>query len=354
MIRSLAIIAGLLALAACARSGPPAPVVTGAAGETAPRSAASTSGGVVSYVVQRGDTLYAIARRFNVPLRRVIELNDFDPPYTLLVGQRVRVPVVAIHIVRSGETLSEIAGRYDLGLAELAVANGIQAPYVIYVGQEIRLPRAVIAATSSSAAPPPRSSSSSQSQAPSQASAPPAPAPRPQPAPVDAASVVTEPSQASAQSLPVPRTKPIDQASRAVPAPAPRSGKLLDWPITGRILSEFGPKPGGLRNDGINIAAPRGAKVTAAENGVVAYAGDDIRAYGNLLLVKHADGLMTAYAHLERFLVKRGDKVKRGQLIGTVGSSGAVTIPQLHFEVRKKSDPVDPRGFLPRLTAMAR
>ncbi len=340
MIRGLAIIAGLLALAACARSGPPAPVVTGAAGETAPRSAAATNAGVVSYVVQRGDTLYAIARRFNVPLRRVIELNDFDPPYTLLVGQRVRVPVVAIHIVRSGETLSEIADRYDLGLAELAVANGIPAPYVIYVGQEIRLPRAVIAESSSSAAPPPRT-----------ASARPTPAPRPQPAPVDAASVVTEPSGVPAQSLPVPRTKPIDQASRAVPAPAPRSGKLLDWPITGRILSEFGPKPGGLRNDGINIAAPRGARVTAAENGVVAYSGDDIKAYGNLLLVKHADGLMTAYAHLERFLVKRGDKVKRGQLIGTVGSSGAVTIPQLHFEVRKKSDPVDPRGFLPKSTA---
>lgn len=344
MIRGLAIIAGLLALAACARSGPPAPVVTGAAGETAPRSGATTSGGVVSYVVQRGDTLYAIARRFNVPVRRVIELNNFNPPYTLLVGQRVRVPVVAIHIVRNGETLSEIADRYDLGLAELAVANNIRAPYVIYVGQQIRLPRAVIAESSASAAPPPR--------APSNASAPPVPAPRPQPAPVDAASVVTEPSQAAGQSLPVPRTKPIDQASRAVPAPAPRSGKLLDWPITGRILSEFGPKPGGLRNDGINIAAPRGAKVTAAENGVVAYSGDDIKAYGNLLLVKHADGLMTAYAHLERFLVKRGDKVKRGQLIGTVGSSGSVTIPQLHFEVRKKSDPVDPRGFLPKSMAM--
>lgn len=344
MIRGLAIIAGLLALAACARSGPPAPVVTGAAGETAPRSGATTSGGVVSYVVQRGDTLYAIARRFNVPVRRVIELNNFNPPYTLLVGQRVRVPVVAIHIVRNGETLSEIADRYDLGLAELAVANNIRAPYVIYVGQQIRLPRAVIAESSASAAPPPR--------APSNASAPPVPAPRPQPAPVDAASVVTEPSQAAGQSLPVPRTKPIDQASRAVPAPAPRSGRLLDWPITGRILSEFGPKPGGLRNDGINIAAPRGAKVTAAENGVVAYSGDDIKAYGNLLLVKHADGLMTAYAHLERFLVKRGDKVKRGQLIGTVGSSGSVTIPQLHFEVRKKSDPVDPRGFLPKSMAM--
>lgn len=350
MIRGLAIIAGLLALAACTRSGPPAPVVTGAAGETAPRSSAATSGGVVSYVVQRGDTLYAIARRFNVPVRRVIELNGFDPPYTLLVGQRVRVPVVAIHIVRNGETLSEIAGRYDLGLAELAVANGIQAPYVIYVGQQIRLPRAVIAESPSSAAPPPRT----VSQAPSTASAPPVPAPRPQPAPVDAGSVVTEPSRAPAQSLPVPRTKPIEQASRAVPAPAPRSGKLLDWPITGRILSEFGPKPGGLRNDGINIAAPRGARVTAAENGVVAYSGDDIKAYGNLLLVKHADGLMTAYAHLERFLVKRGEKVKRGQLIGTVGSSGAVTIPQLHFEVRKKSDPVDPRGFLPKSVAMAR
>jgi murein DD-endopeptidase MepM/ murein hydrolase activator NlpD len=351
VIRRLAILAGVLALAACARSGPPAPVVAGSAAETAPRASAAATGGVVSYVVRRGDTLYAIARRFNVPLRRVIELNDFDPPYTLAIGQRVRVPVVAIHIVRNGETLSEIAERHNLGLAELAVANGIRAPYVIYVGQQIRLPRAVIAERAATASPPPQRPAAAPAATPS-----PANAPRtspPPPAPVDAASVVTEPSKAPETERPAPRTKPIDQASRAVPAPAPRSGKLLDWPITGRILSEFGPKPGGLRNDGINIAAPRGAKVTAAENGVVAYAGDDIRAYGNLLLVKHADGLMTAYAHLERFLVKRGDRVKRGQLIATVGSTGSVTTPQLHFEVRRKSDPVNPRGFLPKSVASA-
>lgn len=347
MIRKLAAIGLLLALAACARSGAPAPVVDGNRGSSqkaaaAPATAATQSYGDVEYIVRRGDTVYAISRRFNVSVRRLIELNDFEPPYLLQVGQRVRVPVLAIHIVRRGDTLSEIADRYDIALNDLASANGIRRPYNIYVGQQIRLPRAVIAENPATAAPPP---------APRPEESRPSSPAEPSPPPVAAENVVTEPTPKSESDVPAPRSKPITQASRAVPAPAPRSGKLLSWPVAGRILSEFGPKEGGLRNDGINIAMPRGAKVKAAENGVVAYAGDDIRAFGNLLLIKHADGLMTAYAHLERMLVKRGESVKRGQLIATVGSSGGVTTPQLHFEVRRKSEPVNPRKYLPKTIA---
>lgn len=117
-------------------------------------------------------------------------------------------------------------------------------------------------------------------------------------------------------------------------------------PVRGRVISGYGPKPGGLHNDGINIAAARGSAVRAAENGVVVYAGNELRGYGNLLLVRHADGWMTAYAHNDTLRVGRGDKVAKGQVIATVGSSGNVAEPQLHFEIRRGSQAVDPMPLL--------
>jgi murein DD-endopeptidase MepM/ murein hydrolase activator NlpD len=123
------------------------------------------------------------------------------------------------------------------------------------------------------------------------------------------------------------------------------TGKFL-WPVNGKIVSPFGPKDGGLHNDGINIAAPLGTPIHASDNGVVVYAGNELRGFGNLLLVRHADGWVSAYAHCDALLVKRGDNVKRGQVIARVGQSGNVTSPQLHFELRKGAEAVDP---LPQL-----
>ena len=132
----------------------------------------------------------------------------------------------------------------------------------------------------------------------------------------------------------------------AIEAPEPRAGSRFQWPLRGAILSDFGPKPGGLHNDGINISASRGASVVSADNGVVAYAGNELRGFGNLLLIRHADGWMTAYAHLDDMLVERGAKVTRGQKIGPVGSTGNVSSPQLHFEVRRGNRAIDPRDHL--------
>jgi murein DD-endopeptidase MepM/ murein hydrolase activator NlpD len=123
------------------------------------------------------------------------------------------------------------------------------------------------------------------------------------------------------------------------------TGKFL-WPVNGKIVSPFGPKDGGLHNDGINIAAPLGTPIHAADNGVVVYAGNELRGFGNLLLVRHADGWVSAYAHCDALLVKRGDNVKRGQVIARVGQSGNVTAPQLHFELRKGAEAVDPLAQL--------
>src|SRR5258706_6051455 len=139
---------------------------------------------------------------------------------------------------------------------------------------------------------------------------------------------------------------PQQQAVLAPPAPPPRAARSFLWPLRGRVLATYGERGGGLHNDGINIAAGKGTPVHAAENGVVAYAGNEIRGFGNLLLIKHADGFMTAYAHADTLAVQRGDVVRRGQVIARIGSSGNVAEPQLHFEVRRGAQAIDPQSVL--------
>jgi murein DD-endopeptidase MepM/ murein hydrolase activator NlpD len=112
------------------------------------------------------------------------------------------------------------------------------------------------------------------------------------------------------------------------------------------VILKYGATSDGLRNDGINIAAPAGAPVMAAADGTVAYAGNQLRGFGNLVLIRHANGLITAYAHNQSLLVQKGDKVKRGATIARVGSTGNVAKPQLHFEIRKGEEPVDPMKYL--------
>ncbi|HEY9539438.1 MAG TPA: M23 family metallopeptidase, partial [Kiloniellaceae bacterium] len=142
-------------------------------------------------------------------------------------------------------------------------------------------------------------------------------------------------------------------AVRAALADPPARAGSFHWPVRGALLSSYGAKSGGEHNDGINIAAPRGTPVRAAENGVVAYAGEELKGFGKLLLVKHADGWVTAYAHNEALLVSAGDTVRQGQTIARVGSSGHVDRPQLHFEVRRGTRAVDPQAQLSPRTASA-
>ena len=122
----------------------------------------------------------------------------------------------------------------------------------------------------------------------------------------------------------------------------------LRWPSKGKVLSGFGQRTDGTHNDGINIAARKGAAVRAVENGVVAYVGNELRAFGNLVLIKHSDGWVSTYAHAEEILVARGDRVRKGQVIARVGSSGNAREPQLHFELRRGKNAVDPLEYLPR------
>jgi murein DD-endopeptidase MepM/ murein hydrolase activator NlpD len=118
------------------------------------------------------------------------------------------------------------------------------------------------------------------------------------------------------------------------------------WPVVGRVISPFGDNPNGGRNDGINISVARGTPVRAAESGEVSYVGNELKGYGNLILIRHDSGFVTAYAHADSVQVKRGERVERGQVIGSVGDTGDVTQPQLHFELRHGTRPVDPTPYL--------
>jgi murein DD-endopeptidase MepM/ murein hydrolase activator NlpD len=162
--------------------------------------------------------------------------------------------------------------------------------------------------------------------------------PTPRPAPNYVTTNVTPYTPVTSQPLP-----PV--ATRTAGAPT------FAWPVTGRVISDFGAIANGGKNDGINIATPMGAPIHASASGTVSYAGDELKDYGNLVLVKHTGGYTTAYAHADRLVVARGDFVARGQVIGYSGQTGDVTSPQLHFEIRSATTPLNPRAYLSSTTA---
>ena len=148
------------------------------------------------------------------------------------------------------------------------------------------------------------------------------------------------------QNAPVAKEEP--RTTETVVKAAEPSGAMpsFRWPVRGRVIAGFGSKPNGTQNDGINLAVPEGTPIKAADDGVVAYAGNELKGYGNLVLIQHSNGFVSAYAHASELMVKRGDTVKRGQVIAHAGQTGNVTSPQLHFEIRKGSTPVDPTQYL--------
>jgi murein DD-endopeptidase MepM/ murein hydrolase activator NlpD len=151
------------------------------------------------------------------------------------------------------------------------------------------------------------------------------------------------------QTVALPSTEDVSTGAITPPAQPRSASDKLRWPVSGRIISGFGQRSDGTHNDGINLSVPPGTSVHAAEQGTVAYAGSELKGYGNLILVRHDNGWVTAYAHNDQLLVKRGDKVQRGQVIAKAGRTGSVDQPQLHFELRQGSKPVDPVPFLERL-----
>jgi murein DD-endopeptidase MepM/ murein hydrolase activator NlpD len=244
--------------------------------------------------------------------------------------------------VQAGDTPSSIAAKTGVSVKALIARNDLKPPR-LKVGEVLYLPKgskpAVAAAPKKSVAPAVQVVKTTPIAPPGKPQAP----TKPQAA---SAAVAADEDVVGGQNRQV-------ASNQELPAPEPMSGNSFRWPVQGRIISEFGTKPDGGHNDGINVAVPAGTSVKAAENGVVAYAGDELKGYGNLVLIRHSNNWVSAYAHNEEILVKRGDQVRRGQVIAKAGRTGQVNQPQLHFELRKGSRPVDPTKFMTHSTANA-
>ena len=303
--------------------------------------------GGTAITVAAGETVDTIARRHGVPASVIMQANNITAPATLYPGQRLVIPRykssrvataptprpavptpapaasppgnASVHVVVAGDTLSKIAHRYHKSVNEIAKANNIQSTATLNVGDRLVIPGAQAAVKPS---------------APAVGAAKAAPS---------AAVKETEPAQTAAVIAPAPDTLDKDATKLAE-----GTGALpkFRWPANGRVIAGYGPTPNGQQNDGINIALPENTPVKAAEDGVVAYAGNELKGYGNLVLVRHSNGFVTAYAHASELSVKKGEQIKRGQVIGKAGATGNVTAPQLHFEVRKGATPVDPIPYL--------
>ena len=305
--------------------------------------------------VSDGETLWTISQRYNIVMRDIVYENDLAAPFKLAVGQRLILPPPREYQVRAGDSVSEVARIFDVSASELSRINDLRAPYVLRAGQVLRLPspaggrpQSVVTKPAPSAADDPVEVARVEAVDVERIeSAPVGDVPKPLAKPD--ASV----QEASLNSPPVAPRKPIAQKAsvkkpkikKRTKTPKRASSKFLN-PVRGKVVSSYGSKKDGTHNDGINISAARGTAVKAAENGVVVYAGDGLKGSGNLILVRHADRWLTAYAHLDQITARNGAVVKRGQKIGTVGSTGAVRTPQLHFEVRRGTKALNPKPYL--------
>ena len=314
-------------------------------------------------VVGSSDTLESIAHKYGVPAAAILETNGIRGP--VHAGQRLVIPryVVgevratrppsqaepsrtasvapvrhearpepqagSVYVVQPGENLIGIARKHAMSVAELARANHIEPYAKVAMGDRLTIPahgRTQVAERS------------------------PAPAAR------------TEPARTAAPQVAAPRSAPVETVRTEnvrvatpepvqTPEPAVKKEPVaavpsFRWPVTAHIVEGFGPRSNGTSNDGINFAVPEGTPVRAAEDGVVAYAGNELKTFGNLVLIRHADNYVSAYANASEILVKKGDTVRRGQIIAHSGQTGSATSPQLHFEIRKNSTPIDPRKLL--------
>jgi murein DD-endopeptidase MepM/ murein hydrolase activator NlpD len=235
-----------------------------------------------------------------------------------------------VHVVNRGDTLMSIARRNNLPVADLAKANNLDTSAKLSLGMKLNVPGAKTAAAPAA-----------QPVAPvQQVAAVAAPAAKP-------GTPAAQPQSARlAQSTVNVEEKPAAEAPAVKSSEATGALPTFRWPVRGKVITTYGAKTNGKANDGINLAVPEGTPVKAAEDGVVAYSGNELKGYGNLILVRHSNGYVTAYAHASELMVKRGDTIKRGQIIAKSGQSGEVGSPQLHFEIRKGSSPVDPLQFL--------
>ena len=314
--------------------------------QQAPRQQAArtpvASGATVRITV--GMTLYSIAKANGLTVAELAAANGITPPYAVHKGQVLHIPGVnqaavpqpparqqtaqapakkiistaGRHQVASGETLFSLGRKYGVSPYAIADLNGLKHSTTLKLGQPLNIPGGGAIASKEKPAKPVAEAVQTAENV------PPFAKPAASAGQVPAPAVAAQPQQQLAE--------PQQQVAE-LPAEPQATG--MRWPVRGKIISNFGSKPNGLKNEGINIAVPEGTSVRAAESGVVAYSGNELKGYGNLVLIRHEGGWVTAYAHSKELFVKRGDTVKRGDVIAKAGQTGSVSSPQLHFEVRK-------------------
>lgn len=343
-------------------AAPPAAVPQAEPAEMASAGPGST------VTVGPGMTLYSIARSNNMSVSQLAAANGIKPPYSVHTGQTLRIPggsgsgaaqtasyaepeaaVPAApakpfktgpsvsndgpgetHVVAGGETLYSLGRKYGVSPFAIADANGLPNDAMLTAGQKVKIPAG--GATAAKQAPAPKLETAEATETAETGT--------------EKVAEVPAPETVSTSTGDVAEGQPA-----AKPAPVSDGASGMRWPVRGKIISGFGPKANGLKNEGINIAVPEGTSIRAAESGVVAYAGNELKGYGNLVLIRHDNGYVTAYAHAKELFVKRGDTVKRGDVIAKAGQTGSVSSPQLHFEVRKGATALDPMKFLSSATA---
>lgn len=344
---------------------------------TASQTVAAAAASMIT--VQPGQSLYGIANKYGVSTAELMRINGITDANNIRSGQTLKIPsastvlasastaatnkvnevvtgaqervlgqisansaqeavktaqaAAGAYKVQAGDSLSSIAQKHNVSLDALKQANGL-SDGVIRVGQSLVMPAAgagpaVVAAKET----------------------------QPTPAPVKQEQVQTAALSPNASQEANSNTKPYtppqssnkvieDAQQDASIAPSSTGISQLRWPVRGKILSSFGQREGSAVNDGVDIMVPEGTSVKAAENGVVIYAGDGLKEFGNTVLIRHDNGLVTVYGHNSSLNVQRGQKVRRGDEIARSGMTGNAKMPKLHFEVRQNSTPVNPTKFL--------
>ena len=334
-------------------------------------------------IVQQGETLYSIAKKNGVPLRDLIDTNNLEPPYALKAGSAIKIPFPNYHESREGETLYSISRMYDMKVNDVIALNNLKFPYPIYPGDKIKIVRDKnkksesneIIVENNKKIDNKKSEKNPQlaleSKAKKENNIKPSEEKAKEivekknskeiekygfkPSEVRAlelakkndssrtAKNIINPSKNEIVETKLSINKPIDKDS--IKKIANKTNRF-SWPVRGEVISKFGPKSAGLYNDGINIKAKDGQAVSSSEDGIVAYVGSELKGYGNLVIVKHSGGWISAYAHLKNSAVAIGQKISKGQKIGNVGNSGKVKFPQLYFGLRKGRDAVNPENYL--------
>lgn len=352
-------------------------------------------GGKGTYKVVRGDTVASVARRLGMDQDELIQMNGLKRPYALTRGKVLKVPAPLVYEVQRGDTYSDIANRFDVSLSDLTKLNKTTSSRGLRPGQKIKLPAEVqlrLVKKAQAAERAAQQAAADRAEAArfeaeqetirreaarlaneralaAKRAADQAAAAQPLNQSMTASTPTVLPPKPVANGTLPPPVRPEPKPVTLPPAPmvsnetsAPSSeaeiiasgrGRFL-WPVRGDVISGFGIKPGGQRNDGINLSGKDGDPVRAAAGGEVVYSGNLVPGFGNLVLIKHEGGWVTAYAHMASTAVKIKDRIAQGQTIGTVGRTGGVEAPQLHFELRyapsprEKARPIDPALVMPR------